>query len=150
MGLLSAIFGKRQHPIDRWQRELGRRESLESLTERMLDPGRTASPRDIALREMIDYIMTDVSLSAIIEIHDLSRNDIEHLFSQLRRHGAGQWVGTVYVPVMALCWPGTLDFVIRKFSADDENDALAGASRLLDYFGRQEKGILRPDGSVTT
>lgn len=150
MGLLSFLFYKKEpHPVIRWSKTLGARRTPDEILERAMNNVVCGhSDTEVALAEMSEYVLTDLSLSVICRNHNLTTKDVGDLFSSLRQHGAGQWIQDVYIPVMAMCWPGTLDFVIRKFRDGSHDDAISGSARLIEYFTKKEKGILRPDGSI--
>ncbi len=75
------------------------------------------------------------NMPEIINENGISRKNIEELYHDLLREGAGQWIAGHWVAASALAYPNTLRFV---FECKKIGNMTQAAIKLIMYFERGE------------
>lgn len=85
-----------------------------------------------ALAQFLDLCESDQGVKNVMELEDLSRSDLEHIYLRLRAVGLGQWVKGHYAALSTIAYGEPLLYVVRSQKRNVE--PLTVASNLLDYW----------------
>jgi len=97
---------------------------------------------DHALESLFRLCESDSELKEVMKKYGASRKTLEDLYKMLIANGAGQWEQGHYVPVSALAFGPTLQFLLEN------SDALPWSRiciLLLEYFERKGAGPVPMD-----
>lgn len=93
-----------------------------------------------ALNELWNLVENHSLLRPIVEKYKSSRYELNLVYTQLLKSGAGQWVKGHYVPVSTFGFGFTLDFVLRH---KDDKDFTQITHKLIDYFEKNDMGPIK-------
>ncbi|PIV31651.1 MAG: hypothetical protein COS35_00330 [Zetaproteobacteria bacterium CG02_land_8_20_14_3_00_50_9] len=98
------------------------------------------------LQPLIDFARTLPIMCDVLEHHNRDFSNYQDWYSNLCRHGAGQWVNGLYVPVAALANPLTIDFICTILDREDGWDAynkwLYISDRLVTFVANKHENPL--------
>ena len=94
-----------------------------------------ASKRDRALEEFLDLCESDEGVKRVMEIEQLSRSDLEKLYSELLLNGLGQWVKGHYAALSTIAYVEPLLFTIHAKKQGVGMREICVT--LLDYWGEK-------------
>jgi hypothetical protein len=133
MGLVNSL--KKSWKIRSISKILGAPFDASNLSD-VLAPGKS-SKSDQVMESLFNLCESDSELKKVMMKYGASRKTLEDLYKMLIANGAGQWEQGHYVPVSALTFGSTLQFLLEK------SDALPWSKiciLLLEYFERKEVG----------
>ena len=117
-----------------------------SFSDFILSMGDRKEKEDAALQGIIDLAFNDEKCLAVIQKHNITREQMEEKYRQLLMSGAGQVVKNHWVAASALVYDSTLDFL---FDAPNIYTQLRGrdllervAYQLIVYFDEGRVGAV--------
>jgi hypothetical protein len=107
------------------------------------DLGKTFNPGELddgydrrakAKEELLNYCEQQPSIQALLTEFNVSRKNLEELYYQLIKVGAGQWTCGHWVPASALAYPASLRYLLNQRGKNIEEAAF----RVIMHF---EQGL---------
>lgn len=124
-----AYIGLPPKPLKRISQELGRQIDLSELYHEILsDRGRREQP----LQKLLEYCEGQSAIRELMAEHKITRDDLEELYYDLLRAGAGQWVCGHWVAASAIAYPHTLRYLLDR----QDVNWTAVAYNLIIHFER--------------
>lgn len=99
--------------------------SIAGLLARQVDPRTTAE------NEMYAYIESDPDCLTILQRHHGDRERLRELYWLMMVAGAGTWIYKHYVPVTALCFPLTLDYLLANRGVVNDTELVNGVMEMI-------------------
>ncbi len=124
-----AYVGLPPKPLERISQELGHQIDPSKLVDEMLS-GR--SRRDQAKQALLDYCEGQSAIRELMAQHEITRDDLNELYSRLVAVGAGQWACGHWVAASTIAYPDALQYLLHH----QDSDWTATAYNLIMHFER--------------
>lgn len=128
-GVPGAYVGLPPKPLERISQELGRQVEPGKLVDEMLTGN---DRRERAEQALLDYCEGESAIREIMAEHQLTRDDLKELYSQLVAVGAGQWACGHWVAASSIAYADALQYLLNRKDAD----RMGTAYNLIMHFER--------------
>ena len=102
---------------------------------------RLSEQRERLLGEYIDFCLTDIGVSKIIEDYEITKEGLKEIYNKLLALGDGQWVGGHYVALSTLAYVQPLEYFLKAQKIG--KSGVEVAYNLIIYF--EKRMVLIPN-----
>lgn len=78
-----------------------------------------SSNKENDLNTLISYCEKQKDLKKILDKHEVTTEELKSMYSRLLMAGAGQWIDKTYIPVAAICFPSSLEYLCENKESED-------------------------------
>jgi len=124
-------------PLQEISQEIGKPFDPNKIMKEILSSGDRKPSAETAL---LNYCEEQSTIQALLSEFNVSRQELQELYHQLIKAGAGQWIVGHWVAASALAYPNSLRYLLmrRKANMQGKADLQETAYKLIMYFERGE------------